>query len=90
MLEIRPNCEHCDKNLSPDDASAMICTFECTFCYDCVSNVLQNVCPNCGGNFTKRPVRPEKLLTKYPASQKRVHRPVDVNAHLASIKNRMI
>ena len=51
MLELRPNCECCDKDLPPGATDALICTFECTFCADCVDTVLGGVCPNCGGNF---------------------------------------
>ncbi|MCL4146240.1 UNVERIFIED_CONTAM: hypothetical protein GTU68_020022 [Idotea baltica] len=54
----------------------MICTYECTFCRDCVNNVLENVCPNCGGGFEKRPVRPENMLLKHPASTKVVYKPL--------------
>ena len=72
MLELRPNCECCDKDLPPDSAEAMICTFECTFCADCVADVLGGVCPNCGGELVRRPVRPAAKLAKYPASTKRV------------------
>ena len=72
MLELRPNCECCDRDLPPDSPDAMICTFECTFCRECVEKLLKGVCPNCGGNFVPRPVRPEGLLAKYPASEKRV------------------
>jgi uncharacterized protein len=72
MLELRPNCECCDKDLPPTAADARICTFECTFCAGCVDNVLKGVCPNCGGNFVARPIRPKGLLPKYPASTKRV------------------
>ncbi|WP_028747663.1 DUF1272 domain-containing protein [Rhizobium mesoamericanum] len=72
MLELRPNCECCDKDLSPDSSKAMICTFECTFCTDCVADVLGGVCPNCGGELVRRPVRPAAKLAKYPASTKRV------------------
>ncbi len=72
MLELRPNCECCDKDLPPDSAEAMICTFECTFCRDCVTGSLAGVCPNCGGNFEARPVRPVNKLKKYPASSTRV------------------
>ena len=86
MLEIRPSCEHCDRELSFDSPDAMICTFECTFCKDCVENVLQHICPNCGGNFQERPIRPENLLEKYPVSTKRVHKPVDLKAHLKRVK----
>ncbi|MGB3875517.1 MAG: DUF1272 domain-containing protein [Shinella zoogloeoides] len=72
MLEIRPNCECCDRDLPPESREAMICTFECTFCADCVAGVLGGVCPNCGGEFVPRPIRPAALLAKYPASTKRV------------------
>ncbi len=68
MLKIKPNCEHCGKLLPNNSTEAMICTFECTFCESCVTNILENVCPNCGGGFEKRPSRPTKLLQKYPAS----------------------
>ncbi|MBM3534405.1 MAG: DUF1272 domain-containing protein [Alphaproteobacteria bacterium] len=75
MLELRPNCECCDKDLPPDSASAFICSFECTFCRDCAQGVLQGACPNCGGNFVQRPIRPARLLEKYPASTKRKVKP---------------
>ncbi len=71
MLELRPNCECCDRDLPPD-AAAMICTFECTFCPDCAAGVLKGECPNCGGNFAPRPIRPVAMLDKYPASTRRV------------------
>ncbi|MGI9199878.1 MAG: DUF1272 domain-containing protein [Woeseiaceae bacterium] len=57
MLELRPNCENCGAELPHDSANAMICSFECTFCSDCVSNVLGGKCPNCGGNLERRPTR---------------------------------
>jgi hypothetical protein len=72
MLELRPNCECCDKDLPPDSSEAMICTFECTFCADCVAAVLGGICPNCGGELVRRPARPSAKLAKYPASTKRV------------------
>ncbi|MBD8524594.1 DUF1272 domain-containing protein [Pseudomarimonas arenosa] len=75
MLELRPNCECCDKDLPPESSEAMICTFECTFCRDCVEQRLDGVCPNCGGNFGHRPIRPARLLAKYPASTRRVLKP---------------
>jgi len=78
MLEIRPGCEHCDKDLPNDSSEAMICTFECTFCSDCSANVFNNVCPNCGGNFQLRPTRPKNLLEDYPLSTIRVFKPKDV------------
>lgn len=87
MLEIRPTCENCNKALSFDAQDALICTFECTYCKDCVENVLHQVCPNCGGGFEKRPIRPENLLEKYPVSTKVVYKPVDVEAHLQRIKS---
>ncbi|TJU86282.1 MAG: DUF1272 domain-containing protein [Mesorhizobium sp.] len=72
MLELRPNCECCDKDLPPEAADALICTFECTFCAECADRVLGGVCPNCGGDFSARPIRPAAMLNKYPASTKRV------------------
>ncbi len=74
MLALRPNCECCDRDLAPDSPDARICTFECTFCAECVDTRLGGVCPNCGGNFSVRPVRPARLLAKYPASTERVVR----------------
>lgn len=58
MLELRPNCEYCDKDLPVDAVDAMVCSYECTFCRDCVETQLHNVCPNCGGGFVPRPIRP--------------------------------
>ncbi len=75
MLELKPNCECCDKDLPPSSEEALICTFECTFCKDCVETKLNGICPNCGGNFMPRPIRPAQLLEKYPASVKRVFKP---------------
>ena len=73
MLALRPNCECCDKDLPPDAPDARICTFECTFCADCVETRLEgNRCPNCGGELVRRPVRPKDRLAKYPASTQRV------------------
>lgn len=71
MLELRPNCECCDKDLGPAD-DARICTFECTFCAACAEDVLKGVCPNCGGDLQSRPIRPAALLAKFPPSTKRV------------------
>src|SRR5262245_12946887 len=76
-LELRPNCECCDRDLPPDSTSARICSYECTFCADCVENVLLNVCPNCGGGFVPRPIRPATewraglCVVKRPPSEKR-------------------
>jgi hypothetical protein len=72
MLDLRPNCECCDRDLPPDSPDARICTFECTFCADCVERVLGGVCPNCGGNFVPRPIRPAHFFDRYPASTKRI------------------
>jgi len=74
MLELRPNCECCDRDLPPESMDARICTFECTFCADCARHVLNHTCPNCGGNLVPRPVRPPAMLAKHPASAKRVLR----------------
>jgi hypothetical protein len=75
MLALRPNCECCDKDLPPDAADAMICTFECTFCRDCTETRLGGRCPNCGGNFVLRPIRPREKLARFPASTERVLNP---------------
>ncbi len=77
-MEIRLNCENCDKTLSNESEEAMICTFDCTFCKDCVDSILKNVCPNCGGGFERRPTRPKELLDKYPPSYKKILKPVDM------------
>ncbi len=77
MLELRPICENCGKQLPNDSNEAMICTFECTFCIDCVTNILENVCPNCGGGFEKRPSRPTLLFLKNPASTIEIFKPID-------------
>jgi hypothetical protein len=86
MLELRPTCEHCNKALPADSVEARICSYECTFCASCVE-LLQNVCPNCGGGFVPRPIRParnwkgDNFLGKDPASTRVKHRPVDLAAH---------
>lgn len=72
MLELRPNCECCDRDLPPASAEARMCSFECTFCEACATNVLKGRCPNCGGNLVPRPIRPAPVLAKFPASTKRV------------------
>lgn len=71
MLELRPHCECCGKDLASSATDAMICTFECTFCAACVDMRLAGVCPNCGGGFERRPIRPAALLEKYPPSMRR-------------------
>ena len=87
MLELRPTCENCNKPLPPNSIEARICTYECTFCVSCVETILQNVCPNCGGGFVPRPVRPsnnwkgDNYLGKDPASSHIRYRPVDALEH---------
>ena len=71
MLELRSHCECCGKPLPADAPDAMICSFECTFCAECARERLRGVCPNCGGNFVARPIRPSALLQKYPPSTQR-------------------
>ncbi len=83
MLEIRPNCECCDKDLPPDSAEAMICSFECTWCADCAETVLGGVCPNCGGGLTPRPIRPAAALINNPASTRRV---LSTNSNCATLR----
>lgn len=87
MLEIRPTCENCNKALPYDSDEAMICTFECTYCKDCVDTLLQ-VCPNCGGGFEKRPIRPTHLIKKYPVSTTVINKPVDIEAHLKKLQSK--
>ncbi len=82
MLEIRTNCENCNKSLPNDSSGAMICTYECTFCKDCVEQILLNVCPNCGGGFEKRPTRPKNGLLKHPVSEKQILKPITENIFL--------
>lgn len=88
MLELRPTCENCNTRLPPDALDARICTYECTFCASCVDGVLGNVCPNCGGGFVPRPIRPSRnwkddnYLGKDPAGTKVRHRPVDPEIHV--------
>jgi hypothetical protein len=72
MLALRPNCECCDRDLPPDSPYARICSYECTFCADCVDGPLGGACPNCGGGLTPRPIRPAARLLKDPASTQRV------------------
>jgi hypothetical protein len=86
MLELRPTCEHCNRPLPPNSTEARICSYECTYCAACVE-LLGNVCPNCGGGFVARPVRPSRnwkgdnFLGRDPAGTKVKHRPVDLDAH---------
>ncbi|MCM2473221.1 DUF1272 domain-containing protein [Rhizobium sp. CG5] len=71
-LELRPNCECCDRDLPPDSVDAMICSFECTYCADCAGGVLAGLCPNCGGELVRRPIRPAGKLVNNPPSTQRV------------------
>jgi hypothetical protein len=75
MLELRPGCECCDKDLPPDSSEARICSFECTFCAACATNVLKGVCPNCAGELVPRPRRPAAELASNPATTRRVFNP---------------
>jgi len=87
VLELRPTCENCNRELPPHSLEAMICSYECTFCKDCVEGILENVCPNCGGGFCPRPIRPHNnlrdgnYLGKDPASTIVKYQPVDVEEH---------
>lgn len=95
MLQLRPNCEYCDKDLPPASGEAYICTYECTFCRDCALTILQNVCPNCGGNFCPRPIRPANewrpgvSLKNFPPATKRNKLSFsleDIASHVTRIK----
>lgn len=85
MLELRPTCENCKKSLPANSTEAMICSYECTYCKDCVDLVLNNVCPNCGGGFCSRPIRPSNnlknnnYLDNDPSSSKVVFSPLMLN-----------
>jgi hypothetical protein len=74
MLELRPNCECCDRDLPANSTDALICSFECTFCRSCAENELALHCPNCGGELLRRPTRPAQKLARNPASTVRVGR----------------
>lgn len=96
MLELRPTCEQCNKALPAASTEAMICSYECTYCRDCVA-LLHDVCPNCGGGFTPRPIRPAHAwrpgvsLENQPATTVITHKPVDLAAHAvfaATLKDR--
>lgn len=75
MLELRPGCECCDRDLPPESKEAVICSFECTFCVTCAESVLGGKCPNCGGELVPRPRRPTDKLTKNPPSIRRIFKP---------------
>jgi len=89
VLELRPICENCGADLPPESTEARICSFECTFCRACVEGVLANVCPNCGGGFVPRPVRPAREWRPgvsrgtRPPTAERKQKPVDAEAHRA-------
>lgn len=96
MLQLRPNCELCDKDLPPNALDARICTYECTFCAACVEEKLHDVCPNCGGGFAPRPIRPAREFRKgtglshQPASDERVltkHSPDEIAAFVNAVKD---
>lgn len=74
MLELRPNCECCDRDLPNGDPQARICTFECTFCADCAEQRFGGRCPNCGGDLLLRPTRPPAAVTDSPPSTVRVNK----------------
>ncbi|WP_151674123.1 DUF1272 domain-containing protein [Patiriisocius marinus] len=76
MLQLKPSCENCKKMLPPESNEAFICSYECTFCKTCVTEILNNVCPNCSGGFQKRPIRPLKELVKNPASKAIIYKPI--------------
>lgn len=80
VLEMRPNCESCNCDLPADSTEAHICSFECTFCASCASNWLEGHCPNCSGELVPRPRRPQEKLQKFPASSKRIIKPIAASA----------
>jgi hypothetical protein len=80
MLELRPVCENCGIDLPNETIDAYICSFECTFCIQCVNNILHNVCPNCGGGFEKRPIRPKEKLRNNPQKKEKYFNPINPQA----------
>jgi len=93
MLIMKPNCECCDRNLAADQSNAMICSFECTFCIQCMENTFNNRCPNCGGEVHPRPSRTGDLLTGNPASTERVlsrYEAVEENGKTTFIRTRLL
>jgi len=82
MLDIRLCCENCERPLPPDSSEALVCSFECTWCTTCNDELLNNVCPNCGGGLEKRPIRPKSKLDKYPPKGEKVYKPIDKDAFM--------
>lgn len=89
MLELRCVCENCKTPLPPDSTNAMICSFECTFCRECVATILDNICPNCGGSFCQRPTRPQFDFVHNERfnlpDRKLIYKPVNSSIHAALI-----
>ena len=88
MLEIRLNCENCDRSLPPDSKEALVCSFECTWCTTCNDEILHNICPNCGGGLEKRPIRPKDQLVKHPPKGEKILKPIDMDAFIVQ-RNRL-
>ena len=88
MLELRPSCECCDRDLGPTSREAVICSFECTFCRDCAERVLGGRCPNCGGELVRRPTRPVEKLAAFPAATTRVFKPEGCRRAVAAAERR--
>lgn len=82
MLDIRPSCENCNKALPPNSKEALICSYECTWCIQCNDELLQNVCPNCGGGLVPRPIRPKQELLNNPPKGKVVYKPIDLDVYI--------
>jgi hypothetical protein len=73
MLKMKPDCERCGTDLPAEAPGAFICSFECTFCAEC-AEVLDDLCPNCGGELVDRPTRSKPLQAKSPPSNERQFR----------------
>jgi uncharacterized protein len=82
MLQLRPGCECCDRDLPPASPDARICSFECTFCVECAELKLNSTCPNCGGELVARPRRPAAKLAANPPAMQRVHKPAGCSPSL--------
>ena len=50
---MKTNCEACGLAL-PAERTAYVCSYECTFCPVCTSN-MHGICLHCGGELVRRP-----------------------------------
>lgn len=75
MLEMRPNCQCCNRDLAADAFDVLICSFECTYCRICAQRFEAGRCPNCQGALSLRPPRSRDKWLSHPPSVTRVVHP---------------